>query len=264
MYRRVDRGPPTTDEVACAKFKSFWGQKSEMRRFKDGSIIEAVVWTDNDLELKKNTRPEHLIATIIKYILNLQMPLQTHLLGRSIVIISDQISSLLPEISQQLPRVAQTSISPETFISYSTKALFRRPIESIDLFRRIVTSELKGFPLVIENIRAISPSLRYTSLFPPIANPIIFNSNLLNSFSGNKVNTVVQVIPVVTELQKTSKWPNSLEALRSLKSALLIKLAELLKTQFSVKIYHSFKFLLIYLLTYLLIYRFDQQFIPNI
>lgn len=27
-----------------AEFRSFWGEKSEMRRFQDGSIKEAVVW----------------------------------------------------------------------------------------------------------------------------------------------------------------------------------------------------------------------------
>lgn len=247
MYRRVDRGPPTTDEEACLKFKSFWGQKSEMRRFKDGSIIEAVVWTDDDLlasassasivTTTKQSRPEHLISTIIKYILQLHMPFHTHLLGKSLFLISDQISSLLPELSQQLPRVGQTSISPDTFILYTTKTLFRRPIESIDIFRRIITSEMKGFPLIIENIRAISPSLRYTSFLPPHANPILFKSRYLHAFSGRKVNSVVQVIPIVTELEKSNRWPNQLEAVRSLKSALLIKLSGLLETQFSVMIY---------------------------
>ena len=239
MHRRVDRGPSTVDESNCTLFKSFWGQKSEIRRFKDGSIIEAVVWTDDDLSSKKHSRPEDLITTIIKYILHLHMPFQSYILGRSILIISDQISSLLPELSQHLPRVGQTSISPETFILYSTKALFRRPIESIDIFRRVITSELKGFPLVIENTRAISSLLRYTSLFPPLTNPIVFNSNLLNSFSGRKVNSVVQVIPIIAELQKSSSWPNELEPFRSVKSALLIKLAQLLETQFSVNISNS-------------------------
>jgi U3 small nucleolar RNA-associated protein 22 len=29
---------------AAAVFREFWGDKAELRRFKDGSILEAVVW----------------------------------------------------------------------------------------------------------------------------------------------------------------------------------------------------------------------------
>ena len=28
-------------------FRSWWGEKAELRRFKDGSILEAVVWAEN-------------------------------------------------------------------------------------------------------------------------------------------------------------------------------------------------------------------------
>ncbi|CAN0213761.1 unnamed protein product, partial [Ectocarpus sp. 12 AP-2014] len=42
--RLVDKGPPAEDGPAARKFRDFWGSKSELRRFKDGSIVEAVVW----------------------------------------------------------------------------------------------------------------------------------------------------------------------------------------------------------------------------
>lgn len=29
---------------AAAKFRQFWGEKAELRRFQDGNIAEAVVW----------------------------------------------------------------------------------------------------------------------------------------------------------------------------------------------------------------------------
>lgn len=31
-------------DIAAAAFRAFWGDKAELRRFKDGSILEAVVW----------------------------------------------------------------------------------------------------------------------------------------------------------------------------------------------------------------------------
>ena len=39
----IDRGP-SADSVDAAKFRAFWGKKAELRRFKDGSILECVVW----------------------------------------------------------------------------------------------------------------------------------------------------------------------------------------------------------------------------
>ncbi|CAM9915213.1 unnamed protein product, partial [Choristocarpus tenellus] len=42
--RVVDKGPPAEDTQGATKFRQFWGDKSELRRFKDGSIVEAVVW----------------------------------------------------------------------------------------------------------------------------------------------------------------------------------------------------------------------------
>lgn len=42
--RVVDRGPPADDPVAAPAFRHFWGEKAELRRFKDGAIVEAVKW----------------------------------------------------------------------------------------------------------------------------------------------------------------------------------------------------------------------------
>ncbi len=39
----VDRGP-SADSTDAAEYRSFWGKKAELRRFKDGSILECVVW----------------------------------------------------------------------------------------------------------------------------------------------------------------------------------------------------------------------------
>jgi U3 small nucleolar RNA-associated protein 22 len=41
-YRKVDIRP---DSMDVAAFQSFWGSKAEVRRFKDGRIVEALVWS---------------------------------------------------------------------------------------------------------------------------------------------------------------------------------------------------------------------------
>jgi U3 small nucleolar RNA-associated protein 22 len=42
--RMVEHGPAADDLVAVKSFRQFWGSKSETRRFKDGRILESVVW----------------------------------------------------------------------------------------------------------------------------------------------------------------------------------------------------------------------------
>ena len=45
-------------------FRSFWGEKSELRRFKDGSILEAVLWPCNSVAEKRT-----ICERIIKHLL---------------------------------------------------------------------------------------------------------------------------------------------------------------------------------------------------
>ena len=45
-FRKVDRGPPAEDAVAAGVFRALFGSRAELRRFKDGAIVEAAVWED--------------------------------------------------------------------------------------------------------------------------------------------------------------------------------------------------------------------------
>ena len=46
--RTVDRGPSAEDHQAATAFRKFWGEKAELRRFKDGSIQESLIWPTTD------------------------------------------------------------------------------------------------------------------------------------------------------------------------------------------------------------------------
>lgn len=48
VNRTVDHGPPAESKAKAASFRKFWGEKAELRRFKDGSINESLVWNDNE------------------------------------------------------------------------------------------------------------------------------------------------------------------------------------------------------------------------
>lgn len=65
-FRQVDHGPPATetDTTVVERFRDFWGDKAELRRFKYGSIVESVVWDVQTIDEKA-----HIPTRILKHIL---------------------------------------------------------------------------------------------------------------------------------------------------------------------------------------------------
>lgn len=45
VSRAVDHGPSAEQKKEAADFRRFWGPKAELRRFRDGSILESLVWS---------------------------------------------------------------------------------------------------------------------------------------------------------------------------------------------------------------------------
>jgi U3 small nucleolar RNA-associated protein 22 len=63
--RLVDFGPPAEDVSEGKLFKELWGNKAEVRRFRDGSIREAVVW-----EAKSPSERASIVVKSCQYLLH--------------------------------------------------------------------------------------------------------------------------------------------------------------------------------------------------
>ncbi|KAG6855529.1 hypothetical protein H0H87_001512, partial [Tephrocybe sp. NHM501043] len=65
-FRLVDHGPAADeeDESKVQRFRDFWGDKAELRRFKDGRIIESVVW-----DVKTADERAHVPGMIVRHVL---------------------------------------------------------------------------------------------------------------------------------------------------------------------------------------------------
>ncbi|KAK3698282.1 U3 snoRNP protein, partial [Vermiconidia calcicola] len=48
VNRTIDHGPTAEEKSKSASFRKFWGDKAELRRFKDGSILETLVWSGKE------------------------------------------------------------------------------------------------------------------------------------------------------------------------------------------------------------------------
>ena len=72
-YNNIERGP-AADSPDAKQFKDFWGEKSELRRFQDNSICEAVYWNSKTFADKRK-----IISLSLEYILSniLEIPVQS-------------------------------------------------------------------------------------------------------------------------------------------------------------------------------------------
>ena len=51
--------------LQASEFRKFWGECSELRRFADGSIHEAIVWNGEDTASCRRTVPEQIVRHLL-------------------------------------------------------------------------------------------------------------------------------------------------------------------------------------------------------
>ncbi|KAL8797599.1 MAG: hypothetical protein Q9195_000416 [Heterodermia aff. obscurata] len=131
-YRMVDHGPLGEEKAAAAQYRKFWGEKSELRRFRDGTLSETLIWAQNSNET--------VIEQIVRYVI------QRHCgqdVTRNLHLIGNDFQSLLYDPGP---------IDPGSPIMSS--------------FERLETEirRLEGLPLQIRQVTAADSNLRYASL----------------------------------------------------------------------------------------------------
>jgi hypothetical protein len=75
--------------VKAFEFRKFWGRKSEVRRFQDGSISEAVVWSSGSTTLAQKRM---ICCQLVSYLLNEKFGFSTE---NGVIYVADQLDSLL-------------------------------------------------------------------------------------------------------------------------------------------------------------------------
>ena len=145
ISRTVDRGPHAEDKVAAAQFRLFWGDKAELRRFKDGSIRESLVWSNSD-------PVDNALEQIATYVV------RRHL-GKDIV---DAVKFIGESFERLLPHQKVATIDPSTS--------FQSMMSAFERLEKDVRA-LEGLPLQIRQITAADAQLRYSSKILPTLHP---------------------------------------------------------------------------------------------
>ena len=155
--RLVDHGPSAEEKKAAAKFQKFWGEKAELRRFKDGSILESLVWSSGSAY--------SIFEEIVTYLVKRHF--------------DSSISSSLAFTGEGFEKL---------LLSYGTG------LKSFDALKSAFNTleknfrDLEGLPLQLRQLSPASAQLRYTSLETPRfsqVSPLKTPADVLIQFEGS-------------------------------------------------------------------------------
>lgn len=193
----VTKGPNDTDEEAAARFRSFWGSKASLRRFKDGTIQHCVVWT-----IENN---ERVVSLIVHYVLGLHLH----------PTITQHLTSTISKFNAKLPIPLSASAAGQGVTGTTNFTLLKESFE--ELCKIMYNLEL---PLSVKSILPALASLRNTSILQPVpfavSNPDFWND-------------------VVLQFETSSRWPDEIKALEKTKTAFLLKVSETLNKESTYK-----------------------------
>ena len=203
-FRLVDHGPRADeDEQLAQAFRDFWGEKSELRRFKDGSIQESVVW-----EVNAPTERVHIPLRIVEH------AILRHLGIKKVESINPSYDALL---------AIPPSIGKYRGIPESTSG-FRSAMQAFEKLTKGIKA--MDLPLSLVSCNPVAEGLRYTSVFPPVPIP---TSRLQSIPECARYTTVHEAILM---FEKSSKWPDDLGAIQKLKLAWFENLARSIMDKF--------------------------------
>ena len=199
--RIVETGPSGDDVDGIAKFRALWGEKSEMRRFKDGTISESVVFDcDNTIQDR---------ALIV-------CRMAGHLLARHCGILPDE-----PVAASYWAGLGGRFIKAPGVKSSSQS--FQPVMDALESLR----TQLKSLklPLAISSVTPTCDALRSCSVFVPQPKP--HEAQFLDGY-----RPMVDYLSLVIEFEGSGKWPDDLKAIQTMKRAFYIRIGQLLETEY--------------------------------
>uniref|UniRef100_A0A8C8S5Z8 Nucleolar protein 6 n=1 Tax=Pelusios castaneus TaxID=367368 RepID=A0A8C8S5Z8_9SAUR len=208
----LEKGPEA-DQPEAAEFRRFWGEKSELRRFQDGTICEAVVWGAETI-CQKRLIPEQ----IVKHLLWLHADIPASAISYT--------GAALESLIRAGPEPAGTGEEAMASIVRSYD----------DLSRKLWN--LEGLPLTVTAVQGTHPALRYTDVFPPAPMKPDYSyhermkaKESLLPLAEKPCPAYISPMKVVCHMEGSGQWPQDKEAIKRVKAAFHLRLAELLRQQ---------------------------------
>ncbi|XP_004512044.1 uncharacterized protein [Cicer arietinum] len=203
-FRMVDIGPNAESKDEALEFRKFWGEKAELRRFKDSRIAESTVW-----ECQKWER--HLILKKIA----------EHVLSRHLSFSKENIVVAVDQLDFSLAHGAADPISHSGSL-----------IEAFDVLSKRLRL-IEDLPLKVSSVQPLDSAFRFTSVFPP--EPHLLANEKVESLRLNKlVPSCIQPLDIMIQLEGSGNWPMDEIAIEKVKSSFLIQIGESLQKKWGM------------------------------
>ncbi|OII72597.1 NRAP like nucleolar RNA associated protein [Cryptosporidium ubiquitum] len=195
ITRSIDKGP-FVDSVEAKQFKDFWGSNIiETRRFRDGTVLETVVWNNENNSNSEFLTNKGINEDILRYTLNRHLPKIT---------IQSELGTELKDGLVTYSMTPFGSINP--YLSWE-----KIVHEEFSNFKSIITG-LTSLPLSIKSIQSPSSILRFMKFYTSL------NSSI------DQENRFKEEIQCVIEMEQSNKWPKTKESIQKIKIAFLLSI----------------------------------------
>ncbi len=240
------------NETITALFKQLWVEKSQLRRFRDGSMVETVSFEEEE---ENKTRVLFLMLSFVlnKHLeISLKEEAEDYLDGQLERYLQAEFTMLKEKPGEDgqkyTPRKKKQrlSVPKEEAFPVLLDDITAMASKSFDGLSKILR-QLEGLPLDITSVQGTSSILRFSNIYPTPPQRF-FSSTLLTEAKGTclaiketssgiaKVPKHVEPIGVVVQLEASGKWPDNIMAIERLKCAFLMRIGQLLQEQFGLTV----------------------------
>ncbi|KAG2441964.1 hypothetical protein HYH02_009758 [Chlamydomonas schloesseri] len=205
--RLVDIGPSADDGPAAARFRRFWGERSELRRWADGKITETAVW-----ELPQAQR--HTIPDIImRHVATRHLPV-----GAAVATAAGALDWALS--ARACPAGSGTDVAAAAAAAAAAEKLSKQ------------LRALEGLALKVVSVQPLSGVARGTAPLPPQPHPLAGGAGAGKAADGGGIPRCLDPIEVLVTLEDSGRWPDDAAAFRKMKAALGLQLASTLSASY--------------------------------
>ncbi|XP_063610087.1 nucleolar protein 6-like [Penaeus indicus] len=208
---------PSADSPEVKEFQDFWGKKSTLRRFQDGSFHEAILWADP----KAATGQRRLIpGDVVKQVLQLRYGIPR----KKVLYVAGQMENLL--------HMPESSLKQEYGTGEEATTL---AIQAFDrLARKLRSLEL---PLKITTVHSTSEVSRHARVFPPVGKDgkqhsekvVIREDHMELSDEDGVCPLFTFAMNVIVFLEMSGKWPDDVLAIQAIKAEFYKHMSDLLE-----------------------------------
>ncbi|GFX25918.1 nucleolar protein 6 [Trichonephila clavipes] len=222
-FSNIEKGP-VADDPEAKEFRKFWGDCSELRRFKDGTIREAVYWPAGNIAERRK-----VFSSIIEHILKKHLDADQN----QFCIRGTEVDCVL-----KIPEAILSSDCPPYGTGEEAHITLLQSFNTLCMELR----NLRQLPLLIASIQGVSSCFRFTEVFPPLSvmhevdheNSFVAGHILMLKDDGVGAPSYTPALKAVINLEGSGKWPDDVEAIKRVKAEFHIQIAKLVNARFSL------------------------------